>query len=389
MTETPSQRKRKAPEDGSTPDTEKKKTKKTKKTGRPSGATKERTAMIDALGKKHGFEPTKQWRIENLNIEKEDEVESQYTHHPTARDFTEESKRRIPKSQRSANEPDPVDFSPFVETRVSFKVTVPPVASLYPLEGALAHYISPLLLTWQAQLNGILLAYNNAKLHTNVPSGSQGEMDEELPMAEAKDECAAPYVWLTLDALVFKPKKGLELEAYSTLQTESQVTLVLWNYFTVTVSQNRLPPGWEWHDEYDEDAAANYDESTYDQENGRVEGAETVQYGSWYDSNKVKVQGFLRFKIKDWDCAPPGTGGEGSFMNMQGSMLTEIQELQYEAKKLQDLQQRRAKENAVVREKRRKEEAVKSAMKEGKKKAAEEQKVMKEKTKKKRKSEGA
>jgi DNA-directed RNA polymerase I subunit RPA43 len=225
--------------------------------------------------------------------------------------------------------------SPFVSTTASFKVTVPPVAQLYPLEGALAHYISPLLLTWHTQLDGVLLSYNNAKLHTQPPRKG-GKIAEEQPMAQAVDECAALYVWLTLDTLVFKPKKGLDMEGYLNLQNESHITLILWNFFTVTISQERLPKGWVWQDHYEEGTSSPNIESE-----DKPMRRENEQWGAWYDATGNEIQGSLRFRVKDWDCAPAGSNGEGSFLSIEGSMLTDEEEEDLRRVQQEDARQRR------------------------------------------------
>jgi DNA-directed RNA polymerase I subunit RPA43 len=272
----------------------------------------------------------------------------------TQRDFTEEPTRRIHQSPQAEPSSDrsqakdtprsaqagavpglPADLeSPFVSVSASFKVTVPPVAQLYPLEGALANYISPLLLTWHPQLDGILLAYNNGRLHTTPPRGTEDKREEEQPKAQAVDECAAPYVWLTLDALVFKPKKGLELEGYLNLQNESHITLILWNFFTVTISQKRLPKGWVWHDYYGEDAG------TSDLEDKPMRRTDE-QWGAWHNGQGNEIQGFLRFRIKNWDCAPPGSSGEGSFLSIEGTMLTDEEEEELRRELVEEARQRR------------------------------------------------
>lgn len=215
--------------------------------------------------------------------------------------------------------------SPFVSLSASWKVTVPPIAATYTMEGVLATYISPLLLTWHPQLDGILLAYNHAKLHTRPPQGADADSDEEQPMAQSVDECASPYIWLTLSALVFKPVKGLEMEGFLSLQNESHITLILWNFFTVTISHKRVPRSWKWHDfEYD-----SYGEPTGQGAMHR----DTEQWGSWYDANGTPIEGFLRFRIRDWDCLPAGVDGDGSFLSIEGSMLTDEEEEDLERRK--------------------------------------------------------
>ncbi|KIW08994.1 uncharacterized protein PV09_00892 [Verruconis gallopava] len=220
--------------------------------------------------------------------------------------------------------------SPFVTTTASFKVTIPPVAQLYPLEGALAHYISPLLLTWHPQLDGIILAYNNAKLHTCPPLARTIKDEEDQPMAQAIDECAAPYIWLTLDALVFQPKKGLELEGYLNLQNESHITLILWNFFTVTIDYKHLPKSWVWQEYYEENGKLIADREVAEGGDKPMRRSDE-QWGAWYDGQGNAISGLLRFRIRDWDCAPPGANGEGSFLSLSGSMLTIDEERQLEA----------------------------------------------------------
>jgi DNA-directed RNA polymerase I subunit RPA43 len=129
------------------------------------------------------------------------------------------------------------------------------------------------------------------------------------------------------------------MEGYLNLQNESHISLILWNFFTVTISQRRLPKGWVWHDYYEENTG------TSDPEDKPMRRT-TEQWGAWYDGQGNEIQGSLRFRIKDWDCAPPGSDGEGSFLSIEGSMLTEEEEEALRKELSEEARQRREMSNA-------------------------------------------
>jgi DNA-directed RNA polymerase I subunit RPA43 len=207
---------------------------------------------------------------------------------------------QVPDSQ---DQPLPGDFdSPFHGINASVRVNVPPQAMSYPVEGLCTVHLSPLLLTWNAQLKGVVMAYNNVKL-TSKPSDDP----EDTPLALHPDETASPFIYLHAHFLILRPALQSHLPGLITIQNESSISLVLYNLFSVSIPRKYLPKDWVW----DERAGVRRD----------AQGNEW--WGGWRDGSGKKVGGVLRFRVRDFDVeVPSGDGGGGGFMSLEGSLLS-------------------------------------------------------------------
>ncbi|TID26354.1 putative rna polymerase rpb7-like domain-containing protein [Venturia nashicola] len=221
--------------------------------------------------------------------------------------------------------------SPFLSITASIRVAIPPISQSYPLEGVCANYLSPLLLTYHLKLGGIVMGYNNVKLASSPPQSSRkfGKEEEEdpVPLAQAFDEYAAPYIWVTAQFLLLRLRKGITMEANVNLQNESHIGLILWNVFSVTIEKKRLPSGWKWIETTDGDTEminGNADED--DQPMKRP----SEVWGHWENEKGEIVEGMLRFTVKDFDVTLPNKDGEQSSLMVEGSLLDEEQERRLE-----------------------------------------------------------
>ncbi|QDS71144.1 hypothetical protein FKW77_009936 [Venturia effusa] len=257
---------------------------------------------------------------------------------PTKRQRTEtsappSSNILVPNSQI----PPPADLeSPFFSVTASLRVAIPPISQSYPLEGVCANYLSPLLLTYDLKLRGIVMSYNNVRLASSPPQSSKRskrpkETDEEEeeedgdigPLAQAFDEYAAPFIWVTAQFLVLRLRKGITMEANVNLQNESHIGLILWNVFSVTVEKKRLPSGWKWIETTDGDTEmTNGDADGDDRPTKRPSEA----WGHWKNEKDETVAGMLRFTVKDFDVTLPNKDGEQSSLMVQGTLLSEKEE---------------------------------------------------------------
>ncbi|RDI81109.1 hypothetical protein Vi05172_g8945 [Venturia inaequalis] len=269
--------------------------------------------------------------VQELNGSKEDVVHIPNSS-PTKRQRTDTSAPPssdilVPNSQV----PQPADLeSPFLSITASIRVSIPPLSQGYPLEGVCANYLSPLLLTYDLKLGGIVMGYNNVKLNSSPPQPSKmskvtDDEDEEdvVPLAQAFDEYAAPYIWVTAQFLVLRLRKGITMEANVNLQNESHIGLILWNVFSVTVEKKRLPSGWKWIETTDGDTEmANGDADDDEQPMKRP----SEVWGHWKNEKDEIVEGMLRFTVKDFDVTLPNKDGEQSSLMVEGTLLNEEQE---------------------------------------------------------------
>lgn len=272
--------------------------------------------------------------VQELNGTQDDVIQIPYSS-PTKRQRTDTSAPRssdilVPNSQA----PQPADLeSPFLSITSSIRVAMPPISQKYALEGVCANYLSPLLLTYDLKLGGIVMGYNNVKLASSPPQSSKKtkkskEADEEeeediAPLAQAFDEYAAPYIWVTAQFLVLRLRKGITMEANVNLQNESHIGLILWNVFSVTIEKKRLPSGWKWIETTDGDTEmTNGDADDDDQPMKRLREV----WGHWKNEKDEIVEGMLRFTVKDFDVTLPNKDGEQSSLMVEGTLLNAEQE---------------------------------------------------------------
>ncbi|KAF2770230.1 hypothetical protein EJ03DRAFT_253270, partial [Teratosphaeria nubilosa] len=160
--------------------------------------------------------------------------------------------------------------TPFRQQTASFYLALSPCAQSFPVEGLCAEHLSPLLLTYFAPLNGVVISYSNPRL-SEGPNDVHPSSSKKYVLAQSIDEYAVNFVWLTAEFTVFRPSRGTYLEGYVNLQNESLLGLVCYNYFNAGIDRTRLPKEWKWEGE-----------------------------GYWADGEGNKVEGRMVFKVKDF-----------------------------------------------------------------------------------------
>jgi len=101
------------------------------------------------------------------------------------------------------------------------------------------------------------------------------------------------------------------LEGYVNLQNEGHLGVVCWNLFNASIERQRLPEDWKWV-------------GVEDEEMGGVDGmGETYAengIGYWLDGEGNKVDGMVKFRVKDIETSHDREKG---FLSIEGTMLDE------------------------------------------------------------------
>lgn len=149
-------------------------------------------------------------------------------------------------SQESKHIPSSTDTdesSPLYMESYSMYLPIAPICQDQPLEAVCAEHLSPLLLSYQNRMNGVVLAYENARL-----SEDAGGVEGTDIQSKAVTEQASTFIWVTADFLVFRPRRGQRLEGWITLQNDSHIGLTCWNLINASIERKRLPESWTWVD---------------------------------------------------------------------------------------------------------------------------------------------
>ena len=147
-----------------------------------------------------------------------------------------------------------IENSPFSTARVSLYVPCPAISLTTALPSLISTHLTPLLLTYYAPLNGILLSMTDASI-SSAAANSPGQPlllppSQPLPnqpqLALCADEAGVSFTWLTFTATTFNPAPNSTLSGYINVASEGFIGLILYNYFQVGIPKTRIPRGWKW-----------------------------------------------------------------------------------------------------------------------------------------------
>jgi DNA-directed RNA polymerase I subunit RPA43 len=223
---------------------------------------------------------------------------------------------------------------------VSLRVPIPPIGQAMPLSSVCADTLSPMILRWDPDLKGVVLAYRNPKLVTNPQNLDDGD---EVPLAQAIDEYAAPFVWVQADFAVFTPRRGLWLDGYINLQNENYIGMVIFNLFNATIERKRLPQDWDWfEDEQDQaDVEPAGVDGVVEYEMGDKRRKFTHSLGHFEDGQGNVIDGWIRFRV--WDFEPAfSEKDERHFLTIEGTLLTDDEEKALEERERKSQQRTRS-----------------------------------------------
>lgn len=223
--------------------------------------------------------------------------------------------------------PQTAETSPFFEHTSSLYLPLSPICQQYPLEGLCAEHLSPLILTYYPPLNGVVLSYSNAKLSTKCPGDSEDEVEGPV-LAQSIDEYSVSYIWVTADFLVFRPRRGCRIEGWINLQSEGNIGLVCYNFFSVSIERKRLPKEWKWI----RGGTGRFGARKSKQSKDLGEQAETRQVngfgdedGYFEDEDGNKVEGSLTFTVKNME-ASRISDREPAHVSIEGTLLSKAEE---------------------------------------------------------------
>lgn len=182
--------------------------------------------------------------------------------------------------------------------------------SFTPINGLRKDHLDPLLMSYYEPLDGVVIAYDNIRFESD-----KARIAAESPFA---------HVWVTVDFLVWKPKKGDVLQGWVNLQSASHVGLLVENTWNVSIPKEKIPESWSYH-EVREGFTPKKSEAPVPNEAGEVEegmeGMEGVEYGNaetdaggWMDANGEYVDGLLKFQVESVQAI-------GHIFSMEGSLL--------------------------------------------------------------------
>ncbi|KAF4582266.1 DNA-dependent RNA polymerase I subunit A43 [Ophiocordyceps camponoti-floridani] len=212
--------------------------------------------------------------------------------------------------------PDEVRF-PFFSQTVSLYLPLWPNGWETPVTSAQEQHFKPMLNNYVPYLHGVLLKYDKIALGARPGRRGAASSDDEPTTVQSRNEYGVGFGWVTADVELFMPRRGSWMEGTINLQTEGHIGVVCFGKFNASIEAVRLPQTWKWVSEDHEFEQVTAAPDEY----GVVQQLDST--GFWVDDKGARVQGKIRFRIRNFDA---GSSGESSYLSLEGTMLDEKRE---------------------------------------------------------------
>lgn len=215
----------------------------------------------------------------------------------------------------------------FHKVSTTMYVALAPVYTLNPLSGIKSQHLDPLLMTYFAPVEGVILTHSNVRLLGN-DEDLDASKDGNAVYAKVKYDSPFAYLWIAVDFIVWKPLPGDKLEGIVTLQSPSHIGLLIHDTFNGRIRRDGIPSDWYFEhfqaDEevYEEDAVMTsaMDKAAAELEKDEQSIARAMSkaapksLGNWYDSEGTKIEGKIQFTVKAFQVS-------SRYVSVQGTLL--------------------------------------------------------------------
>ncbi|ODQ64569.1 hypothetical protein NADFUDRAFT_52204 [Nadsonia fulvescens var. elongata DSM 6958] len=194
----------------------------------------------------------------------------------------------------------------FHKVSTSLYVSLAPVYSQSPLIGIQTMHLDPLIMTYYAPVDGVVLAHSNTKL---FPYGGVDSEGVEMPEAKFKNDSPFTYMWISTEFLVWKPQVNDFIEGHINMSSPSHIGLLVHDTFNASIKHWGIPKDWQF-------IASQADEATEeaDEEQETSAASDTNSLGHWVDAEGKRVEGLLQFTVKT-------VHNSGKVISLDGSLI--------------------------------------------------------------------
>lgn len=204
----------------------------------------------------------------------------------------------VPKSTNSVDDNGVAQCFHTVST--SLYVSLAPSHLNNPINGIKAQHLDPLVMSYFAKADGVVLSYSNIQLSDE----NQATNADDEPTTVARIDGSTPFtfLWITVDLLVWRPQIGDTLEGSVYMQTASHIGLLIHDTFNASIKKYNVPQTWEFIPNQ-EDEISNTDDNKF------------KSFGYWQDEEQNKVEGKIKFTVKTIYTS-------GKVVSVEGSLIT-------------------------------------------------------------------
>ncbi|KAI5954854.1 hypothetical protein KGF57_003879 [Candida theae] len=173
----------------------------------------------------------------------------------------------------------------------SLYVSLAPAFNDDPVLGIKQQHLDPLVMRFHPKLKGVILSYSDIELETEAQDQNLAKIENSSPFT---------FLWVNVSFLIWSPGVGDVLEGDIFIQTPSHLGLLICDVFNASIKKFNIPMGWSFTSSQQDEVVGNDDKKTY---------------GYWSDENGQKVDGKLKFTIKN-------VYTTGRVISIEGTLIT-------------------------------------------------------------------
>lgn len=196
----------------------------------------------------------------------------------------------------------------FRVVRTSMYVSLAPSHITNPINGIKAQHLDPLVMSYFAKANGVVLAYSNITLNSEERSPDAND----IILAPVSDSSPFCFMWVTVDLLLWYPQIGDILEGNVYMQTASHIGLLVHDTFNASIKLRSIPQDWQ----FVPSQADEFGEADEAKEKPTKFGS----YGYWTDASGSKIEGKVLFTVRSIHTSR-------SMLSIEGTLLSPESEL--------------------------------------------------------------
>lgn len=199
----------------------------------------------------------------------------------------------------------------FQVVRTTLYVSVAPCHSTNPINGIKAQHLDPMIMSYFAKGQGVVLSYSNvsvSKEHHSLDTN-----DQPITIAKVGDSTPFLFMWITVDFLIWRPQIGDTLEGYIYMQTASHIGLLVHDTFNASIKFRNIPQDWEF-------VPSQADEFGEAEEQEDAKSSKFRSYGYWADGSGTKVEGKITFAVR-------AIHSTGRMLSVEGTLVSPESEI--------------------------------------------------------------
>ncbi|KAM3163268.1 Rpa43p [Lachancea thermotolerans] len=191
-----------------------------------------------------------------------------------------------------------------VQVPVSMYVSIAPTYMKEPNRGIKKQHLNPMIMKYSSNVGGVVLGYENLKIE-DASVSDESDSENATKLVKITPDTPFGFTWCSVDLYVWQPQIGDVIEGWIFIQSPSHIGLLIHDAFNASIKKTSIPQDWTFI--HNEDADNNSD-------SGVGNSAQSRSLGHWVDENGQRLDGKLKFSVRN-------VYTTGRVVSLEGSLL--------------------------------------------------------------------